>query len=470
MLKNIMIYGFESGPMVQVIRKLQEDKIFTVKRWIYRDNICDGKLRSSPIARSSTTFWRQEWQKLNEYPEISINEKVTAQMDWIMQELARETDFYREFFYEYKAIINHMVNEYYTELKNSNINVVLFADVPHNHIAALLYIVARAMNIDTIFTIPLHYTFPKKFIYSHTIEDYGVHSQLPDYHASVPEWHIKKSFKKELAYMTPKQIKQDRGEDWGQKLKFFRNPSLWIKDRKAVIKKNFAKYDSAGDFLERKAVQFISRQFRKYTYKKNLKLFAQKHVDMNRNFVYFPLHLQPEMTADTIGNIYRDQILVIEKIRNIIPNDWYVYVKENPKQLPIARDKYFFKRLTAIPNTILVDSSMDTYELLEKSRFVATITGTAAWESITGGKPALLFGNIWFKTFPGIIRYYEKMKLEEITNYSFSHSDLEKSVEFFTKKLCDGVWLATDINSIDDYDEEKNIIELYNSFKFIFRQ
>ena len=243
-------------------------------------------------------------------------------MDWIMQELVRESDFFRESYYEYKNIANHMANEYYAELNKEEIDVVLFADVPHNHIAALLYIVARAMDIDTIFAVPLQYAFPQKFIYSHTIEDYGVHSQLPDYHASVPEWHIKKSYKKELAYMTPKQIKQDRGEDWGQKLKFFHNPSLWIKDRKAVIKKNFAKYDSAGNFLERKAVQLISRQFRKHAYRKNLQRFAKKHVDMKLNFVYFPLHLQPEMTVDTIGGIYRDQILVIEKIRNIIPDDW----------------------------------------------------------------------------------------------------------------------------------------------------
>lgn len=468
-MKNVMIYGFESGPMVQVLQKLEKDNVILIKRWLYDENLCDEWFLSSPVARARTTLWRGKWQKVFKFPDTAVSKEISRQMDWIMQELVRESDFFRETYYEYKNIANHMANEYYTELRNGNIDVVLFADVPHNHIAALLYIVAQAMGIDTVFAVPLHYVFPKKFIYSHKIEDYGQFSQLPDYHANVPEWHIKKAFKKELSYMTPKQIRKDRGEDWEQKLKFFRNPVLWIKERKAVIDKNFAKYDSTGDFLERKAVQLITRQFRKHTYYKNLQLFAEKHVDVSRNFVYVPLHLQPEMTVDTIGSIYRDQILVIEKIRNMIPDDWYIYVKENPKQLPIARDKYFYKRLSAIPNTVLVDRSVDTYELLEKSRFVATVTGTAAWESITGGKPALLFGNVWFKTFPGIVLYHEGLKVEEVINCSFAHHVLEKTVEAFTKKLCDGVWLASDINLIENYDEEKNISALYDSFKFIFQ-
>lgn len=468
-MKNVMIYGFESGPMVRVLRKLEKDNVFSIKRWLYDEDLCDDWFRNAPVGRARTTLWRGEWQKPDEFANFAVNEEISRQMDWIMQELVRESDFFRETYYEYKNIANHMANEYYSELKKGNVDMVLFADVPHNHIAALLYIVARAMKIDTVFAVPLHYVFPKKFIYAHTIEDYGLFSLLPDYHANVPEWHIKKSFKKDLAYMTPKQIKLDRGEDWGRKLKFFHNPSLWIKERKSVIVKNFAKYDSVGDFLERKTVQLITRHFRKYAYRKNVQLFAGKHVDMNLDFVYVPLHLQPEMTVDTIGSIYRDQILVIEKIRNMIPNNWYIYVKENPKQLAIARDKYFFKRLSAIPNTVLVDRSVDTYELLEKSRFVATVTGTAAWESITGGKPALLFGNVWFKTFPGIVLYHEGLKVEEVINCSFAHHVLEKTVEAFTKKLCDGVWLNSDIDLIDNYNEEKNIRDLYDSFKFIFQ-
>ena len=57
---------------------------------------------------------------------------------------------------------------------------------------------------------------------------------------------------------------------------------------------------------------------------------------------------------------------------------------------------------------------------------VNTITGTAAWEAITGGKNALLFGKIWFDHFPGIFRYDDNVALHDIMSYRIYHSDLEE--------------------------------------------
>ena len=78
----------------------------------------------------------------------------------------------------------------------------------------------------------------------------------------------------------------------------------------------------------------------------------------------------------------------------MLPDDWFIYVKENPKQKEYMRERYFFERLSLIPNTVFVDRSVDTYKLMESAQFVSTITETAAWEAITGGKNALLFGKI----------------------------------------------------------------------------
>ena len=90
--------------MVPVLKKLEEDNIISIKRWIYDENVCDEWFHSSPITRSKTSFWRGEWKKRNEFPNITINNKITIQMDWIMQEIVRESDYFREFYYEYKNL------------------------------------------------------------------------------------------------------------------------------------------------------------------------------------------------------------------------------------------------------------------------------------------------------------------------------------------------------------------------------
>ena len=63
------------------------------------------------------------------------------------------------------------------------------------------------------------------------------------------------------------------------------------------------------------------------------------------------------------------------------------------------RGKYFFDRLKLIKNAVLVDSSYNTYDLISKSKFVATITGTAGWEAISGGENVLIFGLAWYKNY-----------------------------------------------------------------------
>ena len=51
--------------------------------------------------------------------------------------------------------------------------------------------------------------------------------------------------------------------------------------------------------------------------------------------------MQPEMTTSAIGGEFRDQLLALEKLSNILPSGVKIYVKENPKQGSYAVDHYF---------------------------------------------------------------------------------------------------------------------------------
>ncbi|SFW37499.1 capsular polysaccharide export protein, LipB/KpsS family [Selenomonas ruminantium] len=467
MKKNLMVCGFESGIMPKVLLQLHKDKAINITKWLYDGNVSDKLVSNLEYSKERTTLWRGDWQVKACCPDV-VGKAVAANMDWLMQEFARDTEFYREPFYEYKNIIHHIARELYVELCDGNVDCVLFPDIPHGDIYSILYVVARAVAIKTIYFVPSYNTLGK-FMYAQTIEQYGEYKGLPVYEPSRGKIHIDEQYEKKLFYMKEEQIKQARGEDWKKKLELFSKPSVWLNKKTKVIKKTTGKYDGIADYSERKLVRAISELGRSIRAKNNLRDILMRNVDMEKKYVYFPLHLQPEMTVDTIGGVYRDQLLAVEQVRCLIPNDWYIYVKENPKQLlNNTRGKYFFRRLKSIDKVCFVDRHVNTYDLLRNSQFVATVTGTVGWEAISGGKPVLTFGECWYRQLPGVVRYHQGLKLQEIINCKWSHEELEREYATFVATMCDGAWLENVIVNMENFNEIENKIQLYNSIKFIF--
>ena len=182
----------------------------------------------------------------------------------------------------------------------------------------------------------------------------------------------------------------------------------------------------------------IWRYLRFRQYKNNLSI-AEHDLDFDCKYVYFPLHLNPELTTSALGGNYRDQLLALERLSNFLPADWKIYVKENPKQTEFMRGKWFFDRLNAIPKVTMVPKNTDTYDLIKNSVFVSTITGTAGWEAITNCKNALVFGNAWYKSLPGVFQFNEELKLDDILNYNINKNYLKHSIDSLISKMGKGV-------------------------------
>ncbi|MEG1801636.1 MAG: hypothetical protein RR273_06620, partial [Oscillospiraceae bacterium] len=87
-----------------------------------------------------------------------------------------------------------------------------------------------------------------------------------------------------------------------------------------------------------------------------------------------------------------------------LPDDVYIYVKENPKQGIKARSLHYPADLANIPHVKLVSHDTDTYSLIENSIAVATITGTALWEGLWKGKNGIMFGSFITQRAPGIFK------------------------------------------------------------------
>jgi hypothetical protein len=147
---------------------------------------------------------------------------------------------------------------------------------------------------------------------------------------------------------------------------------------------------------------FMFRWQRAAIYRHRARACSGRMSADTRPCVYFPLHLQPELTTSVLGGVFADQILAVEYLREILPDEVRIVVKENPRQTEMHRGRLFFERLRRIPKTILVDADTPTTALIDRCEAVATVSGTAGWEGLLAGKPVLLFGRAWYEGFNGV--------------------------------------------------------------------
>src|SRR3989344_4904107 len=145
--------------------------------------------------------------------------------------------------------------------------------------------------------------------------------------------------------------------------------------------------------------------------KENLKKEYEKlqsSPDLSQKFIYAPLNYQPERTTCPDGDMFADQILMVEILSTSLPKGWFVYVKEHPSQwwmrsgtnYSSIRYKGYYERLAKIANVKLIPVHSKSSELIEKCQAVATVTGTAGWEALFRLKPALVFGYPWYRDCP----------------------------------------------------------------------
>jgi hypothetical protein len=147
----------------------------------------------------------------------------------------------------------------------------------------------------------------------------------------------------------------------------------------------------------------------------NLKKEYEKYsqvVDLDKKFVYVPLHLQPEGSTAPLGDMFVDQLLMVKMLSSALPEGWFLYVKEHPSQWSVnkiywfsnVRYREYYESLARIPSVVIVPVDIDTYTLMEKAQAVATVAGTASLEAVFRGKPSVIFGYPWFQCMPGIFK------------------------------------------------------------------
>lgn len=189
-------------------------------------------------------------------------------------------------------------------------------------------------------------------------------------------------------------------------------------------------------------------KFKSFLKKKRLATYYNKlsenEIDLDKNYVLFALHLQPERTTSPEGDIYSDQLLVIDLLQRSLPEDWQLYIKENPKQFAARkeeqgtnyRNRIFYNKITSYENVKLIPIDVSPFSLIDNSKAVATITGTIGWESVIRNKPVLAFGYPWYRYCEGVFHITDLESCENsIKEIRDGYKVSQKRVEQFAYSL-----------------------------------
>ncbi len=108
-------------------------------------------------------------------------------------------------------------------------------------------------------------------------------------------------------------------------------------------------------------------------------------------FVFYPLHMEPEMALQGLSPEYFYQLSLIAAISRELPAGVRLAVKETPAGVG-RRPRDFYRQITDLKNVVWLNTAELGLACVREAQAVVTITGTAGYEGAVMGKPVLTMG------------------------------------------------------------------------------
>lgn len=329
---------------------------------------------------------------------------------------------------------------------------LIFANIPHRSATVVLYGVAKALGIETAFCDQAQ--FPGRLWIINDWDDHGIFAssrrgEPVEIDISPPQ-------------VMPFYMRKIRGS--GEKtlralakyaefnLRFLLTPfDLAFRADNTGFNRVLDELRNAGQLL-------------KYNANKQRTPFLS-FENLPQRFVYFPLHLQPEMTTDITGGNYGNQIAALEAVRQMVPAEIPVIIKENPKQNGLMRGPLFWERLAVLPNVVMTQDTASSLELIRRAMATAVITGTAGWEALRSGKPVILLGNTFWRRLPGAFHIDDGANWQKVTAFRFDPQSLAQGVAEMTRYSYEGITDFDYAEIVENFSAEENRRKLANSLR-----
>lgn len=159
-------------------------------------------------------------------------------------------------------------------------------------------------------------------------------------------------------------------------------------------------------------------------------------------YVLVALHYQPEETSCPTGGFYSEQRAIVKQLLMAVPEDVLIVVKEHSTQFidsfegEAGRSLDFYSSLLELSSRVrLIDPAISSFELIDKTIAVVTVSGTIGWEAVCRGKPVLTFGRAWYEGMESVYTVKSKGDIKNIWQKMVSTPIDEQQVISFCEDL-----------------------------------
>lgn len=184
---------------------------------------------------------------------------------------------------------------------------------------------------------------------------------------------------------------------------------------------NFNGYKSS--FKTKPTHELIVRQIKQQlrnSYFKRAEFFDE--IDHTAEYVYFPLHMQPEWSTLTLSPEFTDQIGLVRQVSRNIPVSATLYVKDHPRMMG-RRKKGYYDELKAIENVKLASPHISSNKLILNSIATVTIAGTAGLEAALRSKPSIVVSDPSYSLLSSVDKCENITQLDSMIQSAVNRQD-----------------------------------------------
>lgn len=176
---------------------------------------------------------------------------------------------------------------------------------------------------------------------------------------------------------------------------------------------------------------YRARQLRRITQAKTI---YQLDKIKNGNYIFFPLHAEPEISLTNYSKFYQNQIEVIRNLCLQLPSKYKLIIKEHPRNIG-RRSVGYYKKILQIPNVDFADFELPSLQVLKRSKLVIVLSGNIGYEAVLSKIPVITLGSTMYNMLPKtMVNHLDSIKNiymeinDTIENYRWDSDILEKYI------------------------------------------